>query len=177
MDVPARMVVSLGVPFPRLANSGCFGTQQKKAQPSDIGIGSSLTLGKMKLFFIILCGLMAAACSRLEAGSLISPSRTYLLTSEIAGEDAGPTKRYCVLLKVVEIATKKEIQFQTGASNTQKWALGWFHDNILVLYSSDIGIYAYDLADGKITERLAKEDEKEVGRDAYKKKYGERPGA
>lgn len=91
------------------------------------------------------------------------------------GRRCGTDKTSLRALKGGRGATKAEIQFQTGASNSQKWALDWARGDIIVLYSSDIGVYAYELTGGKIVERLANEDEKEVGRNAYEKKYGKRP--
>jgi hypothetical protein len=45
---------------------------------------------------------------------------------------------------------------------------------VLILYSSDIGIYAYEIHDGVISERLANAAEQEIGRKAYQEKYGEK---
>ena len=85
------------------------------------------------------------------------------------------TRRFCVKLVVTEVATGRKIGFQTGASDTMKWALAWSPKNVLVLYSSDIGISAYDIEGGKIIERPPDHDEEEIGREAYKAKYGTRP--
>ncbi len=69
------------------------------------------------------------------------------------------------------------VTFQTGASDYQKWAIAWSPSGSLVLYSSDIGIYAYDIKDGKIDERSPTDAESEVARDAYQKKYHKKPPA
>ena len=93
---------------------------------------------------------------------------------KVSGDEAGPTRRLCVRLRILNTKTQKESVFQTGASNNSKWAVGWRGD-VLVLFSSDTGIYAYDLVADAITERPANDDEAEVGRQAYEKKYGKRP--
>jgi hypothetical protein len=80
-----------------------------------------------------------------------------------------------VRLKIRRAAAQEELTFQTGASVVHKWAMAWSPQNILVLYSSDAGIFAYDISDGRIVERRANKDEEEIGRAAYEKKYGGRP--
>ena len=97
------------------------------------------------------------------------------MTTEISGEEAGPTRRFCVRLKIKNISTGGELTFQTGASTVQKWAIGWSPKDVLVLYSSDAGIFAYEVREGRITERRADTTEEEIGRAAYERKYGRRP--
>ena len=118
---------------------------------------------------------LVCSCTQRGPSSVSSPSGFYTVQTEISGDEAGPTRRLCVKLKVTEIHTKKEIVFQTGASDVQKWALGWSPDNAVVLYSSDRGIYSYEIRDGAIHERPANQEEQEVGRNAYEVKYGKRP--
>lgn len=131
----------------------------------------------MKLLLLFLCALTLVSCSRRTSGPAISPSGLYSVETDVPGESAGPTRRLCIRLKIHEIPSQKTFVFQTGASNTQKWAIGWSPNNVLILYSSDIGIYAYETRDGIIMERPAAEDEKEIGRDAYEKKFGQKPRA
>ena len=108
---------------------------------------------------------------------MASPSGEYSAQTEVSGDEAGPTRRLCVKLKVTDVRAKKEMIFQTEASDTQKWALGWAPNSVIVLYSSDVGIHAYEIHDGAISERAADAVEQEVGRAAYEKKYGTRPRA
>jgi hypothetical protein len=124
------------------------------------------------LFFLIF---MIAFCTHAISDGINSPSGLYSVIAEISGEEAGPTRRLCVRLKVTEVTTKKEMIFQTGASDVQKWAISWSAKNVIVLYSSDIGTHSYIIKNGKIIEHQANEDEKEVGRRAYEEKYGKRP--
>lgn len=124
------------------------------------------------LLFIVL--FFATACGGKEESLIVSPSGIYLASTEISGNET-ETKRSCVRIKIHVPSAGKEFQFQTGASDFQKWAIDWSSEDILILYSSDIGIYAYELKSDKIIERLATDEEKEVGRKAYEAKYGRRP--
>lgn len=119
---------------------------------------------------LLLC-LLITGCSRSSA-PLASPSGAFSVTTEISGDEAGPTRRLCVRLKIIDASAKSEIAFQTGASDMQKWAVAWSPSNSLVLYSSDIGTLAYDIKGAHIVERAPDATEQEVGRQAYEKKYG-----
>ena len=63
------------------------------------------------------------------------------------------------------------MEFQTGASDGQRWAIAWTPVNTLVLYSSDIGTLAYDVKSGKIIERKATAEETKIADEAYRMKY------
>jgi hypothetical protein len=123
---------------------------------------------------LLLLAVFISSCSRKE-DSITSPSGLLIATPEISGEEAGPTRRQCVRLKVKDTQTQQVYTFQTGASDYQKWALTWSPPGTLVLYSSDIGISAYDVKSGQIIERDANSQEQELSRQAYEKKYGEHP--
>lgn len=129
-------------------------------------------MGRFSLFLAVI---LLAACSRSAPVAYLSPSGAYSVTTEISGNDAGPVLRLCVRLKFLNTVTKQEFVFQTRASDVQKWALAWAPGGTLVLYSSDIGIMAYEIGNGMISERLATEQEQAVGRRAYEIKYGSKP--
>lgn len=131
----------------------------------------------MKRLLLLCFAIALVSCSQAEPKAITSPSGAYSAKTEISGDEAGPTRRICVRLRVVEVATKKEMQFQTAASDRMKWAMEWSPKSSLVLYSSDAGTTAYDVHNGSIVERVATEEEKEVGRHAYEKKYGNKPRA
>ena len=107
--------------------------------------------------------MFMAGCGSSSVGPLTSPSGAFIAHAGSSAESP------LIVLRVQETRTKREITFQTGASDIQKWAIAWSPANTLVLYSSDIGIYAYEVKDGKLVERLANDSEKEVGRSAYRK--------
>ncbi len=143
---------------------------------SNISGGRSLTslVGSSPVTRLLLLCLLIAGCSRPPA-PLVSPSGAFSARAEISGNEAGPTRRLCVRLRVTDIPAKREITFQTGASDVQKWAVGWSPSNSLVLYSSDVGTMAYDIKNGQIAERMPDATEQEVARKAYEQKYGTKP--
>jgi hypothetical protein len=123
-------------------------------------------------FFVIL---LVASCTRIERPRPISPSGNYQSTVEVAGKEAG-TRRNCVRIIINDLKTNRQMKFQTGAANAQKWAVGWSPEDVLVLYSSDIGIYAYEVHGDAIVERANPTAmEIETGRLAYEKTYGYKP--
>jgi hypothetical protein len=131
----------------------------------------------MRRFILLFAILLLPACSRLARSALLSPSGAYSVTTELSGDEAGPTRRLCVRLRFTSAAAKREITFQTSASDVQKWAIAWSPGDSLVLYSSDIGSYAYEIENGIVLERLANDQEQAVGRQAYEAKYGRKPSA
>jgi hypothetical protein len=128
----------------------------------------------MKQIATFMFLLLLSACSPHVNQPVESPDGHYILSAEVSGDEAGPTRRMCVRLRITDQKTKTESVYQTGASDNSKWAVGWLGD-VPILFSSDIGIYAYNITGGSITERLANEEEKEAGRKAYERKYGKRP--
>ena len=125
----------------------------------------------MKKLFPLLLALIFVACSRTIVASQPSPSGEYTARTEISGNEAGPTRRFCVKLLVFDVQKKREMEFQTGASDGQRWAIAWTPVNTLVLYSSDIGTLAYDVKSGKIIERKATAEETKIADEAYRMKY------
>lgn len=128
----------------------------------------------MKQIGALMFLLLMAACGPRGVSSFESPDGRYIASPEVSGDEAGPTRRMCVRLRIVDQKSKTELVYQTGASDNSKWAVGWL-GSVPVLFSSDIGIYAYDIAGSAIIERPANEEEKEAGRKAYELKYGKRP--
>ena len=122
---------------------------------------------------LLLC-LLFGGCSR-QATPLVSPSGALSAKTEISGDEAGPSRRLCVRLRVTDVVAKHELAFQTGASDVQKWAVAWSPSNTLVLYSSDAGTMAYEIKGGQVVERVPDAAELEVGRKAYEGKYGRKP--
>jgi hypothetical protein len=134
-----------------------------------------LTLAAISAIFIFSSLFFAGSKPDDLASSINSPSGLLEAKTELSGPEAGSTRHHCVILKVINIQTKKEAKLQTGASDFQRWAIGWAPGDTLILYSSDIGTYAYDLQDNALVERPITKEEMEVGKDAYQKKYGNRP--
>lgn len=130
----------------------------------------------MRFFALTVMSLFLAACTPRSSERIDSPNGSYTVWAEISGNEADPTRRMCVRLKIEDKTTKAVKAFQTGASDYSAWAIGWQGDAV-VLYSSDIGTYAYDIGPDSIHERAANLDEEMAGRSAYEKKYDRRPHA
>ena len=125
----------------------------------------------MKIHLIaILCAFYLVGCNH-AATPVLSPSGDYHAETEISGAEAGPTRHDCVRLVVTNRKTKDIFALQTGASDFQKWAIGWSPHNVLILYSSDIGTYAYDISGSTIKERSPSKEELKTGKEAYHSKY------
>ncbi len=122
---------------------------------------------------LLLLGLLWA-CSRLPA-PVTSPSGKYTVVPRVAGPEAGPQRQYCLRLDITVAGNQSPLSYQTGASSLQKWALAWSPTDALVLYSSDIGIFTFDIHAGSVSERQPTPEEAEIGRKAYEAKYGKRP--
>ncbi len=82
---------------------------------------------------------------------------------------------HCVLLTLYNNSSKKKIDsVKTGATNDEKWAVGWYPGrDTIILNSSDIGVYAYCLSDDKktIKEIGTTADIIKEGRIIFDKKY------
>lgn len=129
----------------------------------------------MRIPLICVSIFLMVGCSRHTGPALPSPSGLFVAVAEISGSEAGPTRRDCVRLRITDSKTKSVFDYQTGASDFQKWALAWAPGDSLVLYSSDIGIVSYDIKSGRIIERAPTPAEEEIGRRAYEQKYGNQP--
>jgi len=126
----------------------------------------------MKSLLPAMIVVLLVACGRSNVAPISSPFGAYLLQFEISGEDAGPILRGCVKLIVRDVESGRELSFQTKASDHSKWAAAWASSNTIVIHSSDVGTYAYEIVDGRFSERPANADERKFGRSAYAEKYG-----
>lgn len=120
--------------------------------------------------------MIAVGCSRSGSEAVTSPDGRIKVRTEISGREAGPTKRFCVIL-IFEDSEGEEKRIQTGASDRMKWALDWHDSDTLILYSSDIGTTAYDLEGLEVSERRPTDEEMNTGREAYKERYGRLPNS
>ena len=82
-----------------------------------------------------------------------SPDGAMALTPSVNQSRADATKYLCVAFDIHDGTGTLIHSVQSSASDTQKWAIGWFDDKTIVLYSSDIGTSAWKLAeDGTISK-------------------------
>jgi hypothetical protein len=130
----------------------------------------------MKPTLLLLSIFALVGCLPERVIPIPSPTGLYSVTPEVSGDEAGPDRSRCVRLRILHVSTKREIVYQTASSDRMKWAAAWSGDSV-VLYSSDVGTNVYEIHDGTILARPPSEAEKEVGRTAYEKKYGNRPRA
>ena len=80
-----------------------------------------------------------------------SPSKNYFINATVNKNKDDKTKYLCLVLHLYDDSKKEIDKYQTGASDRMKWALGWFkEDDIIVLYSSDIGIVAWKITNNKL---------------------------
>ena len=85
---------------------------------------------------------------------IASPDGTMTLTPSVNQSKADPTKYLCVTFDIHDKSGGLLHNVLSGASDIQKWAIGWFDDSTIVLYSSDIGTYAWRLADDGTISKL-----------------------
>ena len=84
---------------------------------------------------------------------IASPDGSMTLTPSVNQSKAAPTKYLCVAFDIHDKSGALLHTVQSNASDVQKWAIGWFDNTTIVLYSSDIGTYAWKLTDdGTISE-------------------------
>ena len=113
---------------------------------------------KMVAFFVLALVAFAGCGSPLGSSAtalkaIASPSNAMTLTPSVNQSEADPTKYLCVAFDIHDKSGGLRHSIQSSASDTSKWAIGWFDDATIVLYSSDIGTYAWQLSDdGKISQ-------------------------
>ncbi len=129
----------------------------------------------MKFLAVWIVSQALIGCTSPGPVELKAPAGPVTVLVDISGPEAGPTLKDCVRLRFRDAQTKMPVIVQTPASNAMKWAVGWSDANTVVLYSSDVGILAYDFTGGIAKERPANDAEKEAARAAYQKKYASVP--
>ena len=100
----------------------------------------------------------------------IAPSGKYYLSTEI--REAPESGQEHVFLILRDRSEAHLDSYDTLASPIQKWAVGWLDgDDVVVLYSSDIGTYAYEISEGKLSPIELSPEATEKGRELYGGKY------
>lgn len=110
---------------------------------------------------LLLFGLLG--CSELSRDEdfkpIPSPSGEYELRASIRVSSPDHGGVGIIMLSVSKPNGTQIDQVSTGASNNMKWAIGWLDDDTIVLYSSDIGTYAYQIKDENSLVKLPLTDE------------------
>jgi len=122
------------------------------------------------VFAPIILGLVVAFAypyfmtpSNHKAASVLSSDKLYSIDIQ--------TNNNGILELHIYRDNKKLIVLNTRASIYQKYAIGWKHqENIIVMYSSDIGTRAWSVIGIKVTKVKTKEHEK-YAKELYNKKY------
>ena len=116
--------------------------------------------------------LLLAGCSADRHPIHVSPSGDYGIYATVNG----PSDTL-VTLHLVDASGKELYATSTGVSDAMKWAEGWMpKDDVVVLWSSDIGTSAY-VVDAAVLVRLSEiSDEIRIrARELYESKYGVEP--
>lgn len=110
----------------------------------------------MKYLFQIALLVTVAGCLGSGPHALApipSPNQSLIVTPSVNRSQSNPTKYLCIAFDITDVAGGRLHHVQTSASDRMKWALGWYDDATVVLYSSDIGTYAWRLTEnGTIVE-------------------------
>ena len=114
---------------------------------------------KLAAFSVVACAIVViVGCSPFGSSAadlqpVDSPNGTMTLKLSVNQSKADTTKYLCVVFDVHDSAGKRLHHVQSNASDIQKWAIGWFDDSTIVLYSSDIGTCAWRFAeDGTLAQ-------------------------
>ena len=120
---------------------------------------------KIIILSIILSTLIGCEHRKYPIEIITSPSGKYQIKTTINTDESDRTKYLCVKLHLLDTQSKELSQLQSSASHTMKWVIGWMEKNdIIVLDSSDIGTYAYEIENNTlkkigITEVIIKRGE------------------
>lgn len=91
-----------------------------------------------KTLFLLI--FVLSGCSNYKLAPIKSNDDFYVLMPEVVDS--------IVYLNVCEAQSEKCDLIRTGASHVHYWGVDWFKEsNIIILYSSDIGIYAWAESD------------------------------
>ena len=102
---------------------------------------------------LILLPIFGCGPSRDIAKVVDSPSGKYKIKATINKSKTDPTKYLCIHMTLLDSKGNVLSRLQTGASHIMKWAVGWMNKrDIVVLYSGDIGTYAYKIENNKLKE-------------------------
>jgi hypothetical protein len=118
--------------------------------------------------------MLIASCSTNAPETIISPSKRYALKVQVSKNKKDPVNYNCVMITLYNGSKKKIDSVKTGATNDEKWAVGWYPGrDTIILNSADIGVYAFCLSDDKkaIKQIGTTADLINEGRAIFDKKY------
>lgn len=104
---------------------------------------------------LLLLAVAVVGCAPTAPTTVPSPTGVWSVTASINESKSDPRKYLCVVLDVEDVTTGDHIhRVQTSASDTMKWAIGWYGDDTIVLHSSDIGTSAWIVSDDRTVSEL-----------------------
>src|ERR1700748_1974008 len=121
------------------------------------------------LFFV----MVISSCASNTSNELVLPKKHYVLKCDINDDTKDKAKWKCVRFNLYNLKGQLLTTLQTGASDYSKWAVAWHPGNdTVILNSSDIGIYAYRIVNGKELRSIKLDKELDsLAKEAFNKKY------
>jgi len=113
-----------------------------------------------------------------KSDKIISPSGKYYFITTVNRTDKSRDDYAYVMLALFSKDGQLITNFNTKASDANKWAIGWdMQSDTIIMNSSDIGVYAFridsseirELSENEMTESLLKQA-KEIKEIKYKKR-------
>ena len=126
------------------------------------------TIAIVGLIAFIGCGRMMKPNERVP-----SPSATFVVAA-IPNESKADPKTYRCIRLILEHRNGNVLSaVQTGASDGQKWAVGWMSSgDVIVLQSSDIGTKAFNVQSNRLVEAAITPEIEARAKALKKAKYG-----
>lgn len=107
---------------------------------------------KLTLIFISLA-LSSCFFNAYESEPIKSPTGNFTIKARVNRTDKNVDDYADVMIHIFDLNGKKLNEFNTGASDSGKWAFGWtVIGDTIVIYSSDIGNKAWVLENRTPTE-------------------------
>ncbi len=94
---------------------------------------------------LILGGLAGCFSPKSDSNSIPSPDGRFVLVTTINRDKTDPTAYLCVKLKILDDSGNVLYEEQTRASDRMRWTVKWDGNERVVLESSDIGTYVWEL--------------------------------
>lgn len=107
----------------------------------------------MLLVFVTLSGCSASRSD--DMAPIKSPDGSLTLTPSVNTSNSDPTKYLCVAFDIFDSSGSRVHHVESSASDRMKWAIGWFDDRTIVLYSSDVGTRAWKLKENDAVVELS----------------------
>ena len=136
-----------------------------------IGVVShAVSVMKNTILILIVVGLLS--CGDRNLGRFASPSGLYSLDVELGNKD-NPSDRYILMFKLRDRAGEELDHLRTGASDVMKWSVTWVDKNTIILYSQDIGTYAWTIDENQKFFAIENVPQEmiNIASEAFNKKY------